>query len=176
MSQEEQVKIVVPGGGVKIIPCEYEGLFRVLCAAFEQASDGKGKDRHCIGNEFFEDQVAVEGARRFSVGGPLFQAWKKIDEAGRMEPTPAIHELYGAINYCAAAIIVLEEQIEDSVAEIEDEDEITVTIDGVEVEDEEKVDLMTVDLSNMEPGESFKLNLNELGGDSELKTIHFRLV
>jgi hypothetical protein len=161
MSQEEQVKIVVPGGGVKVIPCEYEGLFRVLCAAFEQASDGKGKDRHCIGNEFFEDQVAVEGARRFSVGGPLFQAWKKIDEAGRMEPTPAIHELYGAINYCAAAIIVLEEQIEDSVAEIEDE---------------EKVDLMTVDLSDMEPGESFKLNLNELGGDSELKTIHFRLV
>jgi hypothetical protein len=161
MSQEEQVKIVVPGGGVKIITCEYEGLFRVLCAAFEQASDGKGKDRHCIGNEFFEDQVAVEGARRFSIGGPLFQAWKKIDEAGRMEPTPAIHELYGAINYCAAAIIVLEEQIEDSVAEIEGE---------------EKVDLMTVDLSDMEPGESFKLNLNELGGDSELKTIHFRLV
>jgi hypothetical protein len=161
MSQEEQVKIVVPGGGVKVIPCEYEGLFRVLCAAFEQASDGKGKDRHCIGNEFFEDQVAVEGARRFSVGGPLFQAWKKVDEANRMEPTPAIHELYGAINYCAAAIIVLEEQIEDSVAEIEDE---------------EKVDLMTVDLSNMEPGKSFKLNLNELGGDSELKTIHFRLV
>jgi hypothetical protein len=161
MSQEEQVKIVVPGGGVKVIPCEYEGLFRVLCAAFEQASDGKGKDRHCIGNEFFEDQVAVEGARRFSVGGPLFQAWKKVDEANRMEPTPAIHELYGAINYCAAAIIVLEEQIEDSVAEIEDE---------------EKVDLMTVDLSDMEPGESFKLNLNELGGDSELKTIHFRLV
>jgi hypothetical protein len=35
---------------------------------------------------------------------------------------------------------------------------------------------MTVDLSDMEPGESFKLNLNELGGDSELKTIHFRLV
>ncbi len=161
MSQEEQVKIVLPGGGIKIIPCEYEGLFRVLCAAFEQASDGKGKDRHCIGNEFIEDQVAVEGARRFSVGGPLFQAWKKVDEANRMEPAPAIHELYGAINYCAAAIIVLEEQIEDSVAEIEDE---------------EKVDLMTVDLSDMETGESFKLNLNELGGDSELKNIHFRLV
>jgi hypothetical protein len=121
---------------------------------------------------------AVRGSLLGLIGGPLFQAWKKVDEANRMEPTPAIHELYGAINYCAAAIIVLEEQIEDSVAEIEDEDEITVTIDGaeVEVEDGEKVDLMTVELSDMEPGESFKLNLNELGGDSELKTIHFRLV
>ena len=37
---------------------------------------------------------------------------KKIDEAARMESEAAVLEILGAINYLAAAVIVLREQME----------------------------------------------------------------
>ena len=193
----QAVTVTGPEGTYEV-PEAYEGLLRVLMNAFDQAASGKGKDRHCIGAEYFEDQVCCEGARRFGPGAPMFQAWKKTDEAMRMEPEAAIHELRGAINYNAAAIIILEEQIEERAAQSEsdtcscdfgcDECEEVMTVSDVTVAGEEVIltldpdatlsseldveveledeNLTTVDVSNMEPGETFKFNLEDLkGGD-----------
>ena len=89
----------------------YESLREVLNEACEQASVGKGKERHVYGNdEPFENQLICEMGRRLGgSSGPCYQAVKKIYEANRLPPDRAIHELYGAINYLAAAIILLKE-------------------------------------------------------------------
>lgn len=89
----------------------YFALDRVLTAAFEQAATGKGKERHEQIAEPFEKQQICEVARRLKgnkAAGPLFQAVKKIYESGRLPHDRAIAELHGAINYIAAAILVLE--------------------------------------------------------------------
>ena len=88
----------------------YERLADVLCAAFGQASEGKGKRRHAKVGEAFEDQITLQITRRVGLGYPLGQAMKKCDEATRMEPGAAIRELLGAINYIAAAVIAIEER------------------------------------------------------------------
>lgn len=87
----------------------YADLWRVLEAAYSQAADGKGRERHADG-EPFEQQQICEMARRLSVDGPLYQAVKKIYETKKLPPKQAIFELLGAINYIAAAVIVLEEK------------------------------------------------------------------
>jgi len=89
---------------------EYESLKGVLDAALTQASQGKGKARHAVDGEAFEDQQICEITRRLSghpAGGALFQAVKKIYESGRLDQAAAEAELLGAINYISAAIIVL---------------------------------------------------------------------
>lgn len=92
---------------------EYSRLSGVFQAALEQASEGKGKARHANKGERFEDQQIVEIAMRLSgnpAAGPLFQAVKKIYESGRFDNSgAAVNELYGAIVYIAAAIIVMED-------------------------------------------------------------------
>ena len=96
----------------------YELLRLVLLDASEQASKTKGVERHASG-ESFEQQKICQGGRKFGVGAPLYQTWKKTEEAYRMATSGkfengkerAIQELYGAINYAAAAIIILNEQI-----------------------------------------------------------------
>ena len=87
----------------------YRSLYFVLLNALEQAANGKGKDRHQKNNEPFEEQPICSIARRVGIGFPLGQAMKKIDEAARMEQEAAVNELLGAINYLAAAVIVLRE-------------------------------------------------------------------
>lgn len=91
---------------------KYANLARVLVDALEQSSRGKGKERHAT-DEPFEDQkicVMNRWLRGSPVAGALFQATKKCFEtAGFSDPDRAIHELRGAINYIAAAIILLEE-------------------------------------------------------------------
>lgn len=90
---------------------QYDKLEEVLSGAFLQASEGKGKIRHADG-EPYENQKICEISRRLKrhqAGGPLFQAVKKIYETGRLNNDEAIAELQGAINYIAAAIIILEE-------------------------------------------------------------------
>jgi hypothetical protein len=93
----------------------YFHLKRVLHQAEKQATEGKGHERHDCGRPFEDQQICqinrwLRGSR---VGGPLFQAVKKILETVRLDPQRAILELYGAINYCAAAIILLEEEPEE---------------------------------------------------------------
>lgn len=91
----------------------YFSLRAVLGEAWEQAALGKGKDRHQKQDEPFEDQPICMFARRVGIGFPLGQAMKKIDEAAMIEHGAAVNELLGAINYIAAAVIVLRESISD---------------------------------------------------------------
>lgn len=93
----------------------YWKLEEVLDSAVTQASHGKGKERHANDDENFEDQQICEVTRRLSnhvAGGPLFQAVKKCYESGRLPLDRGIVELRGAINYIAAAIIVMEEEMQ----------------------------------------------------------------
>ena len=87
----------------------YQELEKVYQGALSQAALGKGKERHADG-EPFEKQKICTIARWVGgspVAGPLQQVIKKAAESARMEPDQAIRELYGVINYAAAAIIVL---------------------------------------------------------------------
>lgn len=85
---------------------KYDSLANVLREALEQASAGKGKERHAGEGEAFEDQQIVQlgewlGTNHFQLG----QACKKILESARLPPGRARVELLGAINYIAAAVI-----------------------------------------------------------------------
>ncbi len=86
-------------------------LQKALDAAYVQSSKDKGLERHVVKDEAFENQLICSLERRghtFNTG----QASKKIDESLRLPPDKAIHELLGAMVYCAARIIILEEEIE----------------------------------------------------------------
>ena len=88
----------------------YEPLADVLCRAFEQASAGKGRERHSNGKPFVDQPMLSINRTLGSIDGILFQAAKKASEA-RGLPTAerAVAELLGAINYLAGAVILLEE-------------------------------------------------------------------
>lgn len=89
----------------------YESLHNVLHDALDQAQNGKGKERHAVEGEQFEDQQICEIDRRLEkspCGFTLGQAVKKIYETPRLDIDAAIRELYGAVNNIGAAIIHLE--------------------------------------------------------------------
>jgi hypothetical protein len=86
----------------------YAPLRRVLDLALDQASNGKGAERHGQGQPF-DEQPMMEISRM--IGGPagcFYQAMKKTQEASRMEPEAAKREILGAINYLAGAYLILE--------------------------------------------------------------------
>lgn len=88
------------------IPRGYDKLFGVLVRAFEQASAGKGKERHASDGISFEDQpISAINRTLGSVDGFLYQAGKKAAESRRLPPGRAQAELLGAINYLAGAVI-----------------------------------------------------------------------
>jgi hypothetical protein len=101
-------------------------LERILLDAMDQAIGGKGKERHADGENFEDQKICVinRWLKGSPVAGPLFQAVKKAVESSRMPPGAAIRELYGSINYTAAAIRLLEEEpdythtVEEANAEI----------------------------------------------------------
>jgi hypothetical protein len=86
----------------------YAALRYVLKMALEQASVGKGKERHAT-DKPFDRQPMLEIGRMVGPGFCLGQAIKKAQEASRMEPDAAQRELLGAINYLAGAYLLLEE-------------------------------------------------------------------
>lgn len=86
----------------------YEKLKSVLDAAYEQAANGKGKERHAQEGEPFHEQVMADGAKRFGTGALLFQAYKKSEESQRLPYERAVNELLGAIVYLAGAVIDLD--------------------------------------------------------------------
>lgn len=89
----------------------YAELRRVLDEAVEQASAGKGKERHATEGEAFEEQQIVVLNRWIgSNHGDIFQACKKAIESTRLSKDAAKRELLGAINYLAAAVIILERE------------------------------------------------------------------
>ena len=91
----------------------YDCLRAVLDQAVEQASRGKGRERHASG-EPFDEQTIMQTTRAHGLGFATGQAEKKLREAHRLVDKEdgirrAVHELLGAINYTAAAIIRLQE-------------------------------------------------------------------
>lgn len=93
---------------------DFTELEKVYRSAIEQASCGKGAERHGNGKPFHEQPIC-EGCRTFGIGAALFQAWKKTAETMRLLDMPdgkqrALREMYGAMNYLAAACIFLEEK------------------------------------------------------------------
>lgn len=92
-----------PGGD------DYAALTNILTEAIAQAAEGKGRERHASEGERFEDQQIVQipiwlGSNQ----GDIFQAVKKAIESTRLPKDQARRELLGAINYLAAAVIVLD--------------------------------------------------------------------
>lgn len=115
----------------------YDSLGRILDEAYAQAAFGKGAERHANAKPF-DAQPMLEIGRMLGPAAPLFQVMKKAQEAGsfveksraarrdnetlRLESgstyieelevkyaTAAKAELLGAINYCAGAILLVEE-------------------------------------------------------------------
>lgn len=85
----------------------YEKLDDVLARAFQQASQGKGKERHANDLPFHEQpmqQIANQVGRGFLLG----QAIKKLVESQGLPPEKAVAEQLGAICYIAGSIIHLE--------------------------------------------------------------------
>ena len=93
----------------------YDSLRSVLLAAFDQACNGKGRERHSDG-EPFEQQICCQITRRHGLAFATGQAAKKLDEVHRLlrdkGHEAAIADCLGAINYAAAAVIVLREELE----------------------------------------------------------------
>lgn len=101
----------------------YEPLFETLYEAAFQASTGKGKERHAGGKAFI-DQPIFTIAREHGLAFLTGQAAKKLGESHTLlsifDENRAITELYGAIVYTAAAIILLKEQRANKNAPLED--------------------------------------------------------
>lgn len=97
---QRQENLNVPG---------YESLQKVFKECYLQAASGKGNERHASGEPFEQQPICAINRLHGSIDGALFQAAKKAHEARRLEKYAALHELYGAINYLAAAAILVEE-------------------------------------------------------------------
>lgn len=87
---------------------DYQALRDVLDEAFNQAVNGKGKERHANGNAWLMQPI-FEIGRMVGVGFNTGQAIKKLQESSRMEPDAAVRELLGAIVYAASAIQLIRE-------------------------------------------------------------------
>lgn len=93
----------------------YEALRDEFVAAVEQASGGKGKERHA--NDLpFEDQPIMAITRLLDghpCGALAYQAIKKIIESGKLLKIKglehAVAEAHGAMNYTAAIAIFYRE-------------------------------------------------------------------
>lgn len=92
---------------------DYDELYQILIKAFEQSSQGKGKERHS-NNLPWVDQPILTISRSVGPGFPTGQAIKKLIESigmlSRKEREAAKAEILGAIVYSAAAYRLLEEQ------------------------------------------------------------------
>lgn len=90
----------------------YDDLHEILSAAYSQAAFGNGKDRHANGRPFSRQPI-MEIGRMCGLGYPTGQAQKKTQEAvgmfSRGEHDRAEAEMLGAINYLAAAIMLIRE-------------------------------------------------------------------
>lgn len=84
----------------------YEQLATVLRDAYEQASAGKGAERHARGNPFHEQHMQTISTLLGNDRGMAFQAIKKLTEGLDFpEHERRERELLGVINYVAGIII-----------------------------------------------------------------------
>ena len=94
---------------------DYIYLAAVLQAAYDQASSGKGKERHASDGLHFEHQpMSAINQMLGSIDGFLYQAAKKAQESRRLPNGRAQAELLGAINYLAGAVIALDTWANDT--------------------------------------------------------------
>jgi hypothetical protein len=105
----DQIEIVLPIAS-RDIDDPYDSLVAVLMDAYNQASRGKGKERHAKKDEPFDKQKICEITRRVGLGYPVGQAIKKAEESLRLGKRGP-DELLGAINYLAAAVICMREAL-----------------------------------------------------------------
>jgi hypothetical protein len=87
----------------------YIELRRLYQKAYDQATKGKGEERHGSPDNW-ECQIAMRIARDVGRGYPEGQALKKINESSRLDREAAIAELYGAINYLFIDIYYIEHE------------------------------------------------------------------
>jgi hypothetical protein len=89
------------------VTADYESLSDVLDSAYEQASEGKGKERHAGNGLSFLDQPMQTISKLLNTSDGLsFQVCKKVTEAKSMETlAQKERELLGAIVYTAGIII-----------------------------------------------------------------------
>ena len=92
--------------------CDPYALAAVLGDALEQASKGKGKERHAPNGERFEEQRMLAISRLLnSERGMAFLVCKKVTEGIDLPTTERkVAELLGAINYIAGMVIFLREK------------------------------------------------------------------
>jgi hypothetical protein len=94
-------------------PSPYASLQSILAEAYQQASQGKGRERHQRGDTPFLEQPIMTIGRVVGHGFQLGQVMKKTDEAAGMldrgERQAARRELLGAIVYLAAAVLMIDE-------------------------------------------------------------------
>ena len=84
----------------------YESLAAVLQAAFNQAAEGKGAERHANGKPFHEQPMQVGSDLLGTDAGLAFQAIKKLREGSAFEELERWErEALGAINYIAGMVI-----------------------------------------------------------------------
>lgn len=83
----------------------YALLKDVLDRAYEQASAGKGKERHAGGQAFEDQPMLVISELLDTVDGMAFQVIKKTREGRGLGKEAAIREFLGAINYLAGMVI-----------------------------------------------------------------------
>lgn len=105
----------------------YELLANILTDAFEQASTGKGKERHGRGLPWHKQAIFTLG-RQYGPGGTGFQAAKKIGEAmGMIERgdfEAAEREILGTIVYAAATVALVREKAKQIAPVVVDADPI----------------------------------------------------
>lgn len=99
----------------------YTALADVLNDAYMQSARGKGHDRHSQNKPFSEQPILEIVRMQATIDGHTYQGMKKLQEAGRMvtrqQYAAAVHELYGVINYAAAAVIRIREIETEAIAE-----------------------------------------------------------
>lgn len=84
----------------------YEELARVLKDAHDQASAGKGKERHSKGEPFHLQRMQGISDLIGTDGGMAYQVIKKVTEGMQFQEYDRFErELLGAINYLAGIII-----------------------------------------------------------------------
>lgn len=90
----------------------YSPLMDTLKLAYAQSASGKGSERHANGKPFLEQPI-MEIGRMVGPGYQIGQAMKKGQEAmgmlARGQHDRARAELLGAINYLAAAYLLVNE-------------------------------------------------------------------
>lgn len=100
-----------PGG--KTSYGNYASLYSVLSRAYQQASSGKGNERHGQALPFEQQPMQSISGLLGTHGGLLYQAVKKVQESQRLPHDAAVFELLGAINYLAGAVVYLEQKTGD---------------------------------------------------------------